>query len=137
MIFSVITAAGQRMRLSLQLMLRFKRAITRKLAILTVFVPILWTTPAISQPGTTAQAIIRGQVTNGKLEVLSGVSIAVKGTTTGTTSDGQGRFAINAPINATLLFSFVGYTSQEVAVGVRTTLNVVLQEKMKHWAMWW
>ncbi|MBC8152432.1 MAG: SusC/RagA family TonB-linked outer membrane protein [Bacteroidetes bacterium] len=58
---------------------------------------------------------------------LPGVSIIIKGTTTGTTTGADGRFSINAPSTATLTFSFIGYESQEVAVGSRTTIDVTLR----------
>lgn len=57
---------------------------------------------------------------------LPGVSIQVKGTTRGTTSDAQGNFKINAPSGARLVFSFIGYSSQEVAVGNQSTLAISL-----------
>lgn len=61
-------------------------------------------------------------------EPLPGVNIIVKGTATGTTSDSDGRFSISAPVDATLVFSFIGFTSQEVSVAGRTSVDVVLQE---------
>lgn len=58
---------------------------------------------------------------------LPGVNIAVKGTTQGTTTNNEGRYSLNAPGDATLVFSSVGYAAQEVAVGGRTTLDLTLQ----------
>lgn len=75
-----------------------------------------------------ANAIISGQITNAKRERLSGVSITVKGSNTGTTSDDQGNYSINTPDNGILVFSFVGYATTEVSVGNRTTVNVILSE---------
>jgi TonB-linked SusC/RagA family outer membrane protein len=57
---------------------------------------------------------------------LPGVGILVKGTTTGTTTTAAGKYSISAPANATLVFTYIGYTSQEVAVNNQTTLNVSL-----------
>ena len=58
---------------------------------------------------------------------LPGVSVQAKGTTRGTTTDGQGNYKIAVPANARLVFSFIGYTAQEEAVGNRTTINLALQ----------
>jgi TonB-linked SusC/RagA family outer membrane protein len=58
---------------------------------------------------------------------LPGVTVVVKGTTTGATTDPQGRFSVSVPAASepTLTFSFLGYQPQEVKVGSRTTLDVV------------
>ena len=58
---------------------------------------------------------------------LPGVSVQVKGTTRGATTDANGNYSVNAPANSRLVFSFIGFTSQEVAVGSRSTVNVILQ----------
>ncbi len=57
---------------------------------------------------------------------LPGVSIVVKGTTRGTTTDVEGNYRLTAPPSTTLTFSFVGFRSQDIVVGNRRTLNVVL-----------
>jgi iron complex outermembrane receptor protein len=57
---------------------------------------------------------------------IPGVNILEKGTTNGTVTDTDGNYTISVGANATLVFSFVGYTTQEVAVGSQTTLNVSL-----------
>ncbi|MES2274662.1 MAG: SusC/RagA family TonB-linked outer membrane protein [Bacteroidota bacterium] len=61
---------------------------------------------------------------------LPGVTVSVKGTSTGTQTDGQGKFTLNAPVGATLSFSFIGYTAQEATVG-NTEVNIVLVESTK------
>lgn len=58
---------------------------------------------------------------------LPGVSVVVKGTQTGTTTNAEGTYRLNAPDNATLVFSYVGYKAQEILLQGRTTLNVALQ----------
>jgi len=73
-------------------------------------------------------ADIRGRVTSTTGEPLEGVSITVKGTTNGTTTDADGRFAINASENGTLVVSFVGFATQEVAIKGLTELNIQLVE---------
>ena len=57
---------------------------------------------------------------------IPGVTVLVKGSATGSNSDGNGNYSISVPGNATLVFSFVGYTTQEVAVGNRTSVNIGL-----------
>ncbi|MCK4921973.1 MAG: SusC/RagA family TonB-linked outer membrane protein [Bacteroidales bacterium] len=59
---------------------------------------------------------------------LPGVSVVVKGTTVGTVTDFNGDFVLTAPQNATtLVFSFVGMKTQEVAIGGRTIIDIVLE----------
>ena len=62
---------------------------------------------------------------------LPGVSVTVKGTKQGTQSDASGIYKISVSGNATLLFSFIGTTSQEVAVGTRTIVDVQLSSDNK------
>lgn len=58
---------------------------------------------------------------------LPGVSVQVKGTNLGTTTDGFGNYSLNVPIaGKTLKFSFVGFSAKEVEVGAQTTINVGL-----------
>src|SRR5690554_5936414 len=60
-------------------------------------------------------------------ELLPGVNILVKGTTIGTVTDMDGAYSIAVQDeNATLVFSFIGYATQEVAINGRTVINVVL-----------
>lgn len=58
---------------------------------------------------------------------LPGVSILVKGTNAGTTTDGDGAFKLRVPANAVLVFSFVGYNPKEVTVGNQTAMDVSLE----------
>lgn len=70
---------------------------------------------------------VTGRVTNAAGEALPGVSITIKGTTNGTTTDENGKFSINAPSeNSVLVISFVGYATKEVTVGKGTDLNIQL-----------
>jgi len=67
---------------------------------------------------------VTGQLTDGDNgKPVSGVSVAVKGTKTGTSTDAQGRFSISAPANGTLVFSSVGYGTTEVPVNNRSIIN--------------
>lgn len=71
--------------------------------------------------------VISGTVTSSEDATgLPGVSVSVKGTSKGTTTDGQGKFKITTSASATLVFSFVGYENKEVKVGNNTTIDVVL-----------
>ena len=70
---------------------------------------------------------ITGKVTGSANEPLPGVSVALKGTSIGTTTDAAGNFTISVPDeSAVLVFTYVGFTSQEQPVGSRTTINVTL-----------
>ncbi|WP_128546941.1 SusC/RagA family TonB-linked outer membrane protein [Larkinella soli] len=74
-----------------------------------------------------ADLTVQGKVSDEKGEGLPGVSIVLKGTQKGTTTDADGRYRIEVPNAAsTLIFSFVGYISQEVVVGSRNSLNITL-----------
>lgn len=58
---------------------------------------------------------------------LPGVSVQVKGTTRGAITDASGSYRISVPANAQLVYSFIGYIRQEIAVSNRSTVNIVLQ----------
>ncbi|MCF6407782.1 SusC/RagA family TonB-linked outer membrane protein [Chitinophaga filiformis] len=67
---------------------------------------------------------ITGIVSDDKGTKLPGVSVIVKGSSLGTTSDNTGRYNIHAPANATLVFSFVGFKTTEVKIADRTVIDV-------------
>ncbi len=70
---------------------------------------------------------VSGRLTDENGSGLPGVNVLVKGTSQGTQTDAVGRYTLpNVPDGATLVFSFVGYTVQEVAVGNRTTIDAQL-----------
>ena len=73
---------------------------------------------------------ITGSVKDSQGLPLQGVSIVVKGTTTGTISDAQGQFRLTINTDArTLVFSFIGMKSMEIEIGNQSTFNVVLLEE--------
>ncbi len=73
---------------------------------------------------------ITGTVTDSKDgSPMIGVTVLIKGTTTGTTTDFDGKYTIRADRNAFLVFSFVGYETQEVAVSGRNVINITLQDQ--------
>lgn len=72
---------------------------------------------------------ISGIVTDANGQSLPGVTVVVKGTTNGTITDFRGNFSIpNVSSDATLIFSFVGLRTQEIAVAGKTAINVVMEE---------
>ena len=75
-------------------------------------------------------AMAQNRVVTGKVtasedgSVIPGVNVIVKGTTSGAVSDADGSYSISVPSNdAVLVFSFIGYTTLEVAVGDRSIVN--------------
>ncbi len=75
---------------------------------------------------------VKGKVVSTTGELLPGVSIVVKGTTTGTVTDMDGKYTLsNVPDNAKLVFSFIGFTASEVAFTNQAEINVTLQEDTK------
>lgn len=72
------------------------------------------------------QLIVRGRVTDTQGEALSGVSVLVKGTSRGTTTDAEGRYSIETQ-EGILIFTYVGFVLQEIAVNKQTEINVVLE----------
>ena len=75
-----------------------------------------------------AQTTVSGTVTDGSLP-LPGVNIFIQGTTVGTTTDFDGYYTLqNVPDDAVLVYSFVGFSQQEIPVNGRSTINVTLQE---------
>ncbi len=80
---------------------------------------------------TTARAqdmTVRGHVSSGEEGALPGVNILVKGTTLGTVTDVSGNYSITVPDGqSVLVFSSIGYASEEMEVGGRSTVDVVLQ----------
>ena len=72
---------------------------------------------------------VSGRVSDASNSGLPGVNVVIKGSTKGVTTDGTGNYSINVPGRQTVLvFSSIGYASQEVAVGSRSTLNVSLAD---------
>ncbi|WP_055562237.1 SusC/RagA family TonB-linked outer membrane protein [Hymenobacter sp. AT01-02] len=80
----------------------------------------------VLKPAAAADITVSGRVVDEKGAALPGVNVVVKGTSTGTQTDADGRYTLTAPDNATLAFSFVGFTIQEVPVSGRTTVDVSL-----------
>ena len=74
-----------------------------------------------------AQSTITGKVTDAETnEPVPGVAVTLKGTSTAVATDVNGLYSIHAGNNATLVFKFLGYATQEVLVGSQTTINIKL-----------
>jgi TonB-linked SusC/RagA family outer membrane protein len=72
---------------------------------------------------------VTGVVTDGAGALLPGVNVMIKGTTVGTTTDSKGAYTIDAVSgDATLVFSFIGFATKEVAVNNQSTVDVILSE---------
>ena len=87
--------------------------------VLPIFL-VFFAIPAFSQ--------ISGTITDDTGETLIGVNIIERGTTNGTTTDIDGKYSINCSSDATLVFSYTGYNTQEIAVDGRSTIDLVMRE---------
>jgi len=73
------------------------------------------------------ERVVTGTVTDANDGMgIPGVSVVVKGTTVGTSTNIDGKFTISADATSTLVFSFIGYVGQELLIGDQTQLNIVL-----------
>ena len=91
---------------------------------------IVLTTAILGTNPAEQQKTVSGKVTDSSGGSLPGVSVVVKGSTTGTITDADGKYSLSkVPENTTLQFSFVGMKSQEIAVGNKTIINVTLAEE--------
>ncbi|RSK43410.1 SusC/RagA family TonB-linked outer membrane protein [Hymenobacter perfusus] len=86
---------------------------------------------AVAAPAWAQERRVQGVVKSDKGEALPGVTVVVKGTTVGASTDGEGRFSLTVPANATLRFSYIGFLPFEVAVGDKTDFSVTLKEDSK------
>jgi len=80
-----------------------------------------------------AQNSVTGTVTSkADKSALPGIAVTVKGTTSGTATDPDGKYTLsNVPANATLVYSFIGFATQEVQVGTRTVIDVQMSEDIQ------
>jgi len=73
------------------------------------------------------QVVIHGSVTDDQGLPLPGASVVVKGTTRGTTTDSNGQYTVSVHSSDEILqFSFIGFISKEIKIGIRTIINVQL-----------
>ena len=92
-----------------------------KMLVIALFI----STMAMAQGGGTT---VSGTVTDASQLPMVGVSVTVDGTDDGTITGVNGEYTISVPKNGSITFSFIGYKSQTIAVGTRTTVNVQMAE---------
>lgn len=78
-----------------------------------------------------AQTKVQGVVSDSKGMSIPGVSVVVKGETNGTTTNIDGKYELTVPQKAVLTFSFIGFTTETVAVNGKTTINVTLKDNVQ------
>ena len=79
---------------------------------------------AITQENVTINGVVR----DSDGEPLPGATITVQGTTIGTVSDLEGRYSLSVPEGAVLRVSYIGYETQRINIGTRTTIDITLRE---------
>ena len=100
-------------------MKRLSTFISSAVLLLTLFTNVLFAQETIT---------VSGKVTDAATgESLIGVTVVVKGTTQGVTTNAEGAYAIKVPSNSTLTFTYIGYTALDEPVNGRTTINVQLK----------
>ena len=110
------------MYIQLLRVLTLQRALSR-------FLPVclLITVLINSVQGQSDQAITGRIISADDNQPMAGVSIVIKGTTTGTATRADGTYSLNAKPNSTIIASFIGYESQEIAVGNRSVVDITLK----------
>src|SRR5690349_4161834 len=97
------------------IMKQFYRSFTRVASVFLLVVGVA--VSAFAQ-----ERLLTGRITDSKDAPMPGVNVIKKGTTVGTTSDVDGNFSIQVQSSDILVFSFIGYSTQEVAVGNQTAV---------------
>lgn len=98
----------------------FKSSVVKKLLLLTLLLGLVI-------GASYGQLTVTGVVTEAETgDPLPGVNVIIRGSSTGTVTDFDGKYSLSTAADATLLFSFVGFQSQEVSVNGRTTIDVAL-----------
>ncbi|RNI32337.1 SusC/RagA family TonB-linked outer membrane protein [Rufibacter immobilis] len=86
----------------------------------------------IAQAGFAQSKTITGRVTSSEDgSAMPGVSVVLKGTTVGASTDGNGRYSIQAPVGGVLVYSFIGTIAQEKVVGASNSIDVILRADSK------
>src|SRR5690606_18361991 len=75
-------------------------------------------------------SIVSGTVTDADGEPIPGVTVTIEGNEVGTVTDLDGKYSLNVPENATLIFSFIGYKTQRIPVGDQSTVDVTFVEEI-------
>lgn len=118
-------------KISFLMPLKLKPMIRKKvyLVLKRTLLMLLWL--AFSHSLLAQQRVVTGTVQDEDGSALPGVAVIIKNTSVGANTDIEGRYSISVGSDAVLVFSFVGYTTQEVAVGNRSVVNVVLAEDVQ------
>ncbi|MGV3600855.1 MAG: SusC/RagA family TonB-linked outer membrane protein [Dyadobacter fermentans] len=96
---------------------------------ITMFIAVILATLGLAHA---QEIVVKGVIRDQQNEALPGASVLVKGTQSGTVTDVDGNYSIGVPNEqAVLVFSFIGYGSQEVTVGNRTQIDVTLGADLK------
>ncbi|ACU02665.1 SusC/RagA family TonB-linked outer membrane protein [Pedobacter heparinus] len=83
----------------------------------------------VSQEEIVIKGTVKSKESSGRADMpVPGVMVTIKGTKKATVTNGDGNYTIQAPANATLVFSMIGYGSREIAVNGNKTINVLIQE---------
>ena len=100
------------------------------LALLGMSVPysVVAADNALSTQSTQQAKTITGKVVDVAGEPIIGASVLVKGSSTGSVTDIDGKFSVEAPVGSTLVVSFVGYATEEVKVGTASDYTVTLKD---------
>lgn len=85
---------------------------------------------AVSIERNTVDVVITGTVVDSNGEGLPGVTVSVPGTSIGTATDMDGKYSLSVSEGATLIFSFIGFQTQRVAIGDRSVVDITLLEDM-------
>ncbi|MGV3505275.1 MAG: SusC/RagA family TonB-linked outer membrane protein [Adhaeribacter sp.] len=104
-----------------------RKILTRMRYVFVLYLLIASVTGALAQAGA-----VKGKVSSETGEGLPGVTVLVKGTTNGTATDAEGNYSLTVPGGTgTLVISFIGYLTQEVAINNRSTINITLAPDAK------
>ena len=77
------------------------------------------------------KALITGRVTDNEGIELAGVNVVIKGTAKGTITDAEGQFSLEVQQGDILVFSFIGYKSQEIAIAGQSSINILLESNVQ------
>ena len=118
---------------SLSILVKKFLLVSKLTIILICFSGILNSFGAVTAPLASEQQktkVITGKVSDDSGQTVPGASVVVKGTSIGTITDMDGKFSLNVPVDSkTLVLSFVGMITQEVAIGAKTTFAVTLAQE--------
>src|SRR5688572_28271293 len=103
-------------------------SIRNRLIIACCALALMFMLPCVTTFAQTASKPISGTIQDKTGRPVPGVTVVIEGTKTGTSSDNEGRFKINTPEKAVLVFSFIGYQTQKLPVGAASSYTVVLND---------